>query len=92
VRTTKLGSFRETVVLIRGKKGLTDLATSLRFLFTIIPRKIENWSIASRTDTIFRNVTCNTSEHGLDFLAITLLVVRKKIFPVPVLLEVINSW
>ena len=65
---------------------LADLAQKLAFLFTIVPHEIVYRGITGRAGTMFWNITIVMSKNRLNGFAITMLVIRDEILPVPVLL------
>jgi len=71
---------------------LADLAQHLAFFLSIIPHEIVNRSITYGAGTVFRNITFHTSEYRSDGFVVSLLVVRNKISPVPILLIGNDFW
>jgi hypothetical protein len=85
MRALQNGSFGEPVIFGWRKMCLADFAQNLTFLLAVIPCKIIHRSITCRAGTVFRNIAFYTTKDRLDGFAVTLLVVRNKILPIPIL-------
>jgi hypothetical protein len=85
MRALQNGSFGETVISCWRKKCLADFAYNLNFSFAIVPRQIIHGSITCRAGTVFWNIAFYTAKDRLYGFVVTLLVVRNKIFPIPIL-------
>jgi hypothetical protein len=85
MRALQNSSFGETIIFGWRKMCLADFAQNLTFPLAVIPCKIINRSITRRAGTVFRNIAFYTAKDRLDGFVVTLLVVRNKIFPIPIL-------
>ena len=65
---------------------LADLAQNLAFLPAVVPHEIVHRGVTGRAGTMFWNITIAMPKNRLNVFVITLFVVGKEIFPVPVLL------
>jgi hypothetical protein len=92
MRALQNSSFGEAIIFGWRKKCLADFAQNLAFLFAIIPHQIIHGSITCRAGTVLRNIAFDTAKDRLNSFVVTLLVVRNKIFPIPILFIRDDFW
>jgi hypothetical protein len=92
MRALQNSSFGETIIFGWRKMCLADFAQNLTFLFTIVPHQIIHRSTTCRTGAVFWNIAFYTSKDRLDSFVVTLLIVRNKIFPIPILFIRNDFW